>query len=187
MTTSAIHPESPILAVDDDRDDVDLLRLLLRKTGLPNPVQIYREGEQVVSALSKIMQQSLKAIRPLLCFLDIKMSSMTGHEVLRWIRAQPILDRLPVVMLSSSEHPRDIQQAAQQGAQCYLTKYPQPTILKQVVEEAQRFVAGQPAEECFRMPANLLLVRCRRLGEGPPASRPASANFIRDEPSRKLA
>jgi CheY-like chemotaxis protein len=163
MTSSAILPDSIIVAVDDDHDDADLLRILLRKAGLSNPVEIFREGEQLVTSLSKLAQSSLKTLRPLLCFLDIKMPSMTGHDVLRWIRAQPALDRLPVVMLSSSEHPRDVQQAAQNGAQCYLTKYPQPAVLKEVVEEAHRFVAGTPAEECFCMPANQLLVRGRRL------------------------
>jgi CheY-like chemotaxis protein len=152
-----------ILAADDDSDDADLLRLLLRKAGLPNPVEVFREGEELITSLSRLVQTSLKALRPLLCFLDIKMPTMNGHDVLRWIRAQPALDRLPVIMLSSSEHPRDIQQAAQNGAQCYLTKYPQPAILRQVVQDAHRFTLGTPAEECFCLPANLLLVRCRRL------------------------
>jgi CheY-like chemotaxis protein len=177
MTSTATHPDSIILAADDDRDDADLLRLLLRKAGLPNPVEFFREGEELVASLSKLVQTSLKALRPLLCFIDIKMPSMNGHEVLRWIRAQPALDRLPVIMLSSSDHPRDIQQAAQSGAQCYLTKYPQPAILRQVAEDAYRFASGSPAEECFCIPANLLLVRCRRLrppkllpaGQRPPA------------------
>ncbi len=169
MSTSALEPGSAILAVDDDHDDIDLLRLLLRKAELPNPLQIYRDGEQVIAFLSKMAQQSLKAIRPLLCFLDIKTPSMSGHDVLRWIRAQPVLDRLPVVVLSSSEHPRDIQQAAQSGAQCYLAKYPQPAVLKQVVADAERFTRGTPAEECFRIPSNLLLVRCRRLTPSKPA------------------
>jgi two-component system response regulator len=165
-----MNPDSMIIAVDDDRDDADLLRLLLRKAGLPNPLEIYREGEQLVTSLTKLVQNSVKALRPLLCFVDIKMPSMTGHDVLRWIRAQPALNLLPVIMLSSSEHPRDIQQAAQNGAQCYLTKYPQPAVLKQVVEESERFTTGTPAEECFCLPSNLLLVRCRRLRPQRPAT-----------------
>jgi CheY-like chemotaxis protein len=189
MTTPALVTGSPIIAADEDRDDADLLRLLLRKAGLANPLQVFREGEQLVSSLGKLVQQSLKALRPLLCFLDVKMPAMSGLEVLHWIRAQPSLDRLPVVMLSSSEHPRDIQRAAQQGAQCYLTKYPQPALLKQVADDAERFAAGTPAEECFRLPENLLLVRCRRLRPstaksvnvaGPPVRAGAPSNQPRD-------
>jgi CheY-like chemotaxis protein len=155
-----------VLAVDDDADDVDLLRLLLRKAGVPNPIEVYREGEQIVQALSKFAQSSLKALRPLLCFLDVKMPGMTGHDVLKWIRSQPALDALPVVMLSSSEHPEDIKAAAQNGAQCYISKYPQPAVLKELVDEAERFAQGVPANECFRLPSNLLLVRWRRLNGG---------------------
>jgi CheY-like chemotaxis protein len=163
---TSIHTSNPIvLAVDDDADDVDLLRLLLRKAGVPNPVEIYNEGEDIVKALTKFAESSLKAIKPLLCFLDVKMPGMTGHEVLRWIRAQPALDTLPVVMLSSSQHPDDIQQAAQNGANCYLTKYPQPAVLKEIIDEAARFADGVPASECFRIPANQLLVRWRRVNE----------------------
>ena len=167
MTTLALNPESAIFAVEDDHDDLELLRILLRKAGVPNPVKWFRSGEAAISALSKLVKNSLNGVRPFLCFLDPKMAEQSGHEVLRWIREQAALARLPVVMLSSSEHPRDIQQAAQSGAQCYLAKYPQPTVLKQIVEDAERFVAGSPAEECFRIPENLLLVRCRRLSGKP--------------------
>lgn len=145
-----------IVAVDDDGDDADLLRLLLRKAGLPNPLEIYREGEEIIHALSALLHESVNAMRPLLCFLDVKMPAMNGHDILRWIRGKPELDRLPVIMLSSSEHPRDVTQAAQGGAQCYLAKYPQPAVLKQVVAEASRFVQGAPAAECFQIPGNLL-------------------------------
>lgn len=163
MTTSATTPWNGILALEDDSDDMDLLRLLLRKAGVAETLKIYPEGQGVVSVLTGLVKNSAKAFRPLLCFLDVKVAAGGGHDVLRWIRGQPTLDRLPVVMLSGSEHPRDIQQAAQAGAQCYLAKYPQPRLLQQVVQDARRFSLGTPAEECFCFPANLLLVRCRRL------------------------
>ena len=163
MTSDAMDPNGIIVAVDDDPDDVDLLRLLIRKAGITQPIQFYRHGEEVIAALSKLVEDSLKAFRPLLCFLDVKMPAVTGHDVLRWIRSHPALDPLPVVMLSSSDHPEDIKQAAKAGAQCYLAKYPQPGVLKEVVQEAQRFALGAPADECFRMPSNLLLVRGRRV------------------------
>jgi hypothetical protein len=72
---------------------------------------------------------------------------------------------MPVEMLSSSEHPDDIKQAAQNGAQCYLTKYPQPAVLREVLDEAERFANGVPASECFRLPSNQLLVRWRRVND----------------------
>lgn len=162
MATTLLQTNSVIAALDDDQDDIDLLRLLLRKAGIPNPLEVYQEGEEVVTVLSKLLQNSLKAIQPLLCFLDVKMPGMNGLDVLKWIRGQRSLDRVPVVMLSSSDHPADITKAVENGAQCYLAKYPQPAVLSEVVQDAERFVLGTPASECFRLPENLLLVRCRR-------------------------
>jgi CheY-like chemotaxis protein len=96
---------------------------------------------------------------PLLCFLDVKMPSINGHDLLLWIRKQPELDGVSVVMLSSSEHPEDVRKAAEGGAQCYLAKYPHPTVLKRVLEEASRVASNgsAPAGEWFGLPANLLL------------------------------
>jgi CheY-like chemotaxis protein len=164
MTANSVpFPNQVIVGCDDDADDVDLLRLLLRKAGIECPVQFYQGGDEIISALSRFLDGSLKIMRPLLCFLDVKMPAMTGHDVLAWIRRHRPLDPVPVVMLSSSEHPEDIKRAAQAGAQCYLAKYPQPAVLREVIDEAGRFALGAPADECFRMPSNLLLVRARRV------------------------
>jgi CheY-like chemotaxis protein len=153
-----IHP--PIIAIDDDEDDVDLLRIMLRKAGIPNPMQVYREGEKALQALTKLAQESL---RPLLCFLDVKMPAISGIDILKWIRTTPALNSMPVVMLSTSDQPGDVLKAAQNGAQCYLVKYPQPAVLKAIVDDAERFALGSPAEDCFRLPNNQLLTRGRRL------------------------
>lgn len=149
------QPRSVIAAVDDDEDDIDLMRMLFRKAAIRNPFHVYQRGEEVIAALSAL-KDSAHPVLPLLCFLDVKMPAMNGHDILKWIRAQPELNGMPVVMLSSSEHPTDVERAAENGAQCYLAKYPQPAVLRQVIEEAERFVNGAPAGECFRLPANLL-------------------------------
>lgn len=158
---SPLIPPQPgvILTVDDDEDDIALLRLLFRKAGVTLPLEIYQRGEDLIAALSALVAKSVNAVLPLLCFLDVRMPGMSGHDLLRWIRQQPELDAVSVVMLSSSEHPDDVKQAAENGAQCYLAKYPQPAILKRVVEEAARIanLAPVPAQEWFGLPANLLL------------------------------
>jgi len=152
------HQHSVILAVDDDDDDIDLMRLLFRKAGVTHAIEVYREGEDLMGALTARAAQAPETL-PLLCFLDVKMPSISGHELLRWIRQQPQLDRLAVVMLSSSEHPEDVKQAAEGGAQCYLAKYPHPSVLKRALDEAERlFLSGTVvSKEWFGLPANLLL------------------------------
>jgi CheY-like chemotaxis protein len=156
---SSSSQRSIILAVDDDEDDIDLMRLLFRKAAIVHPVEVYRQGEQLIAALTALLTRSVEAVIPVLCFLDVKMPSINGHEVLRWIRQQPQLDRLAVVMLSSSEHPDDVRQAAEGGAQCYLSKYPHPAVLKSVLDEAMRLGSNGTTvrAEWFGLPANLLL------------------------------
>jgi CheY-like chemotaxis protein len=150
---------SVILAVDDEEDDIDLMRLLFRKAGVAYPMEVYRQGEDLIQALTTLMEKSVQAVIPLLCFIDVKMPSINGHELLRWIRQQRQLDPLSVVMLSSSEHPEDVKKAAEGGAQCYLAKYPNPGVLRRVLDEAER-ISNSGASVCrewFGLPANLLL------------------------------
>ena len=157
METIPLQPRSVIVSVDDDEDDVHLMRLLFRKAGVAHPVEVYARGDDLIAALSGLVKKSVKAMLPLLCFLDIKMPVISGHEILQWIRKHPQLDPISVVMLSSSEHPDDIRRAAEGGAQCYLAKYPQPAVLRQVVEEAERVANAGAAKEWFGLSANLLL------------------------------
>jgi CheY-like chemotaxis protein len=153
----ALDQRSVIVAADDDQDDVDLLRMLFRKAGVRYRFDVFQRGEDVITALSDVLARTGAVTMPLLCFLDVKMPALTGHDVLRWIRSQRGLDAVPIVMLSSSDHPSDVAQAAKEGAQCYLAKYPQPAVLQQVIAGAERYASGAPAAECFRLPANLLL------------------------------
>ena len=146
-----------ILAVDDEDEDIELMRLLFRKAGVTRPISVYRSGEELVAALSRPGDGSDGPNLPRVCFLDEKMPTMNGHVWIRWIRARPELDHISVVMLSSSEHPADVKEAARNGAQCYLAKYPQPSVLRQVISEAERMTAHNPSKEWFGLPANLLL------------------------------
>lgn len=157
MESAQTNSRGVILAVDDEEEDIELMRLLFRKAGVNRPIEVYRTGEDLVTALTQAIDKSTTAELPLLCFLDVKMPSMNGHELLKWIRSHRELDHVSVVMLSSSEHPSDVKEAARSGAQCYLAKYPQPSVLKSVIAEAERMGGDNAAREWFGLPANLLL------------------------------
>src|SRR5262245_32152838 len=100
-----LNSRNVILAADDEEDDIALMRLLFRKAGVSHPLQVYRHGEDVIAALGEWLRRSTTTAPPLVCFLDVKMPAMNGHDVVRWIRKEPRLDSMSVVMLSSSEHP----------------------------------------------------------------------------------
>jgi CheY-like chemotaxis protein len=77
------------------------------------------------------------------------MVGMSGFDVLKWIRNRKGLDALPVIMFSSSDHPHDVEQARELGAQGYLKKYPSVEAMQTVLEEAQAFALTEPPKKTF--------------------------------------
>ncbi len=112
--------EHRILHVEDNSDDVMLMSLAFRKAGVNAKVEVANDGDKAIAAL-----QTNAALSPPACILlDIKLPSISGLDVLSWIRQQPQLKRLPVIMLTSSLLPDDINQAYDRGANSYLLKPP---------------------------------------------------------------
>ena len=124
-----------ILIADDDADDLFLMRRLLAKAGIRNPLVSCPDGDEVLAFLRPAAAGNAKAIQPLVVFLDIKMPKLNGFEVLRWIRKQAAFKSLPVVMLSGSDEPRDIKRATELGATRYLIKHPPPEEFAQLLVE----------------------------------------------------
>jgi CheY-like chemotaxis protein len=118
-------PESAIiLLVDDREDDVFLIRKAFRTAGLNNPLYTVNDGEQAVAYLMGEGPFSNRAEYPLpdLILLDLKMPRLDGFEVLSWIRNQPGIRALPVIVLTSSEELRDVNRAYELGANSFLVK-----------------------------------------------------------------
>jgi CheY-like chemotaxis protein len=113
-----------ILMVEDEPNDVLLVQRAFRKANLLNPIQVVGEGEVAVAYLSGQAPYGDRARYPLptLLLVDLKLPRMSGFEVLVWLRQQPGLKRLPVVVLTSSKESRDINLAYELGANSYLVK-----------------------------------------------------------------
>jgi CheY-like chemotaxis protein len=110
--------EDKILHVEDNADDVMLTALAFRKAGVAAKLEVAADGDKAISKL----QSPNSNLPPACVLLDIKLPSISGFEVLTWIRQQPLLRRLPVIMLTSSLLPSDINKAYELGANSYLTK-----------------------------------------------------------------
>jgi CheY-like chemotaxis protein len=113
-----------VLLVEDDPDDVVLTQRAFKKASVANPLQVVTDGEEAVAYLSG---QGRFADRgqyplPMLLLLDLKLLRRSGLEVLEWLRAQPGLRRLPVVVLTSSKESRDVNRAYDLGVNSYLVK-----------------------------------------------------------------
>lgn len=118
-------PNRPtILLAEDDEDDVLLLRTALMEAGLSVPLQVVPDGEQAIAYLSGegIHSDRTKFPIPSLMFLDLNMPRKNGFEVLRWVRENPEVKRLPIVVLSSSTQGPHINKAYELGANSYLVK-----------------------------------------------------------------
>ncbi|MBI3877423.1 MAG: response regulator [Verrucomicrobia bacterium] len=121
-----MNPESDdvILLVEDNSNDVMLLQRAFTKVGLATALHVASDGEEAVAYLSGTGAFADRAQHPLptVMFLDLKLPKKSGHEVLEWLRAQPALRRLPVVVLSTSQQPADINLAYDLGANSYVVK-----------------------------------------------------------------
>jgi len=116
--------EYVVLLADDDPNDVFLLQRAFQKTNIANPLQVVRDGEEAMAYLSGQAQYADRQRHPLpvLLLLDLKMPRKSGFEVLRWLRQQSVLKRLPVVVLTSSNQNPDINKAFDLGANSYIVK-----------------------------------------------------------------
>ncbi|HEY0016178.1 MAG TPA: response regulator [Longimicrobium sp.] len=110
-----------VLLVEDNPGDVRLTREALRDGKVHNHLSVVPDG---VEALAFLRRQGkyADAPRPDLILLDLNLPKKDGREVLQDIKADPALQRIPVVVLTSSEAERDIAQAYALHANCYITK-----------------------------------------------------------------
>jgi CheY-like chemotaxis protein len=113
-----------ILLVEDNEDDVFMMKRAFRKAHIPNPLHAIGDG---VSVLEYLEGQGDYADRtkfpfPLIIFLDLNMPRKGGLEVIEYIRQQPALRKLVINVLSSSTRSADIERAAVLGANAYFIK-----------------------------------------------------------------
>ncbi len=109
----------PIWLVEDSADDIELTLAALEDVNLVNRVVVMRDGSAVIDRLqSDDGRDSL----PVVILLDIKMPKVNGIEVLRYLKGDPTLKHLPVVMLTSSCQGPDLAECYRLGANGYVVK-----------------------------------------------------------------
>jgi CheY-like chemotaxis protein len=135
-----------ILLVEDNDDDVFAMQRALRKAQITHPLQVVTNGQKAVDYLSGNSSYTDRNYYPVpsLVFLDLKLPYLDGFEVLSWIRTQPGLKDLAVVILTSSAEEIDRARAAQLGVYTYLVKPPQPQHLTQLITNIPATTAAIP-------------------------------------------
>ncbi len=124
-----------IMVAEDDPNDLELLRHVVSENGVEVDFQSAHDGEQVINYLrgdGEFQDRSRHPV-PDIIVLDLKMPRVNGFEVLQWLRQEPGLARIPVVVLSGSGLETDIEEAYRLGANTYFTKPGQLAELRKII------------------------------------------------------
>ncbi|MEX1255027.1 MAG: response regulator [Dehalococcoidia bacterium] len=137
-----------ILLVEDNLDDVTILRRALDRAQVPSELHLVRDGEEAVNLLfTGHDAEGRAAPRPDLVLLDINTPRLSGLEVLQRIKEDDELCTLPVVMLTVSARNEDVTRAYRLGANTYVQK---PVEFKQFVRVLE--VLGEYWFEVAKLP-----------------------------------
>jgi len=114
-----------VLLVEDDLNDIFIAKRAFKKANIPTPLQVVTDGQEAISYLRGDGKYADRDAFPLpkLVVMDIRMPRRTGFEVLEWVKnGDRLLRRIPVVIVSASENPADINRAYELGANAYMVK-----------------------------------------------------------------
>jgi len=138
-----------ILLADDDPDDRQLTRDAFAQNRLANELATVEDGEELMDYLHRRGRyQNLNGkTLPGLILLDLNMPRKDGREALKEIKADPILRRIPIVVLTTSKAEEDILRSYDLGVNSYVTK---PVTFKSLVELIK--VLGQYWFEVVELP-----------------------------------
>ena len=109
-----------ILVAEDSDEDFEILAWACAEADMKNPLVRARSGEDVI----RIMRARLDSDDelPLLIILDLNLIGMGGQDVLKTLKNDERLRKVPVIVLSTSDNPRDVEACYQEGANAYSVK-----------------------------------------------------------------
>src|ERR1051325_4138254 len=129
-----------VLLVEDEPNDVFFLQQAMKKAGVVNPIQVASDGQQAIDYFKGTGKFANREEFPLpyLVLLDLKLPQVMGLDVLRWIRQQPDVAAIVIILTSSMEE-ADIASAYRLGANGYLVKPPEVNKLTDMAKSIKDF------------------------------------------------
>jgi CheY-like chemotaxis protein len=109
-----------IVLIENDPDDLFFLERALDKAGFTRPLIHLHDGMEAINYLTTM--ESPDAILPDIILTDLKMPRMNGMDFLEWLRSNPRLQELPVIVLTSSNETIDMRETTRLGIYKFLTK-----------------------------------------------------------------
>jgi CheY-like chemotaxis protein len=116
-----IHSARRVFIADDNQPDIDLVKMAFSEQGCEVPFDTAKNGEEVLRYLRALVADE-RAPRPSVLILDLNMPKVSGREVLAYVSTQPALRSIPVVILTTSDSPRDRLACMGMGAHSYIVK-----------------------------------------------------------------
>lgn len=135
-----------ILVVENNSDDLFFLKRALRNAHVSDNLHSVSEGRSAIAYLSGKNEYADRNRFPLpwLIFLDLKLPYKSGIEVLEFIRSQPELQTINVVVVTSSEDDKDMRRTTELGVNAYLMKPPSAYVLERLLASPQLVPPKEP-------------------------------------------
>lgn len=143
-----------ILLVEDNPGDVRLIEIALQRAGIDATLNVVRDGESALAFLRKEPPFEGKPT-PTLVLLDLNLPGIDGRDVLSAVKRDPVLRRLPVVVLTSSQAEADVIRAYELHANSYISKPSTLSGLQQAVQAIHAYwfqTVRLPDSEPMRRP-----------------------------------
>ena len=141
-----------MLLVEDEESDVLFMQIAMERANAHNPLAVAKDGREAIAYLEGSGKFGNRQKHPLpgLVLLDLRLPHVPGLEVLRWVRQQPALARLPVIVFSSSNQDSDVETAYRLGADAFVVKPMHPAELLEIVRRVKQYWldADGPPPDC---------------------------------------
>ncbi|MBS7656326.1 MAG: response regulator [Candidatus Bathyarchaeia archaeon] len=121
MSRLIASPDYPFLLVEDNPDDVLITKRAFAMGRIYNKLYVVQDGEEAIDFVRKRGKYK-DAPTPALILLDLKLPKVNGFEVLKEIKSDENLKSIPVIVLTSSERDKDIEEAYKMGCNNYIVK-----------------------------------------------------------------
>lgn len=118
-----MHEEVIILITEDDEGHAGLIKKNLARAGISNEVLHFADGQAIIDFLFRLGDgPHRKQNGAYILLLDIRMPKLDGTEVLKRIKEDPELRKMPVVMITTTDDPREVERCHALGCSSYITK-----------------------------------------------------------------
>lgn len=118
-----MNQEVTILIAEDDEGHAGLIRKNLARAGIVNQIRWFQDGQEVIDFLfQKGGVPHREEDKPYILLLDIRMPKLDGIEVLKQIKSDGRLQKMPVIMITTTDDPREVENCHAIGCNNYITK-----------------------------------------------------------------